>query len=194
MYRAARKITVFAIIVAVLTGVCDGNNNVTRRFASAKPDDGTAALAALVDLIVNEQLRKHHIPGAVVSVVKDGRIVLAKGYGYADLEMKTPVIPDRTIFRIGSMMKVFTATAVMQLGDRGRIRLRDDVNRYLRDLKVPATYVGPITFHNLLTHTSGLDEITPTFPTPSKSKLAMMGFFLFRTKSGAASSPYSLNP
>ncbi|MGH9928400.1 MAG: serine hydrolase domain-containing protein, partial [Pyrinomonadaceae bacterium] len=88
------------------------------------------------------------------------------------------VAPERTIFRIGSITKVFTATAVMQLADRGRVDLRTDVNNYLRSAKVPSTYRQPITAADLLTHTSGLDEIAPGRRTGDKNKLIPLGTFL----------------
>lgn len=135
-------------------------------------------LESLCDPIFAEQMAKLHIPGAVVAVVKDGKITFTKGYGYADMEKKTPVVPDKTIFRIGSITKVFTATAVMQMADRGRINLKDDVNKYLKGVKVPATYPQPITFANLLTHTSGLDEISPGRRTDDESKVIPLGEFL----------------
>jgi CubicO group peptidase (beta-lactamase class C family) len=135
-------------------------------------------LEALFDPIFTEQMQKLHIPGAVVAVVKDGKILFTKGYGYANLEKKSPVIADKTIFRIGSITKVFTATAVMQLADGGKIALTDDVNKYLKDFKVPATYPQPITFRNLLTHTSGLDEISPGRRTDDESKVIPLGTFL----------------
>src|SRR3981081_4364297 len=72
-------------------------------------------LCGLLDPIFAEQMEKVHIPGAVVVVVKDGRIAFTKGYGYAKLETRSPVVAEKTIFRIGSITKVFTATAVMQL-------------------------------------------------------------------------------
>lgn len=147
-----------------------------------KPSTDTAIspkdLEALFDPIFAEQMAKLHIPGAVVAVVKDGKILFTKGYGYADIEKKTPVIPERTIFRIGSITKVFTATAVVQLADRGRIKLDDDVNLYLKANKIPNTYPQPITFTNLLTHTSGLDEISPGRRTGDASKVIPLGEFL----------------
>src|SRR6266850_3691929 len=115
---------------------------------------GEKELGEMLDPIFAEQMEKLHIPGAVVVVVKDGRIIFTKGYGYADIEKKIPVVPDKTIFRIGSITKVFTATAVMQMADRGKIKLADNVNKYLKDFKVPPTYPQPVTFANLLTHTS----------------------------------------
>ena len=65
-------------------------------------------------------MEEHHIAGAAVSVVKDGKLFFAKGYGYADLENGIPVDPEKTIFRIGSVGKVFTWTAVMQLVEQGK--------------------------------------------------------------------------
>jgi CubicO group peptidase (beta-lactamase class C family) len=135
-------------------------------------------LEGLLDPVFTEQMAKLHIPGAMVVVVKDGKIVFTKGYGYADIAKKTPVVPDQTIFRIGSITKVFTATAVMQLADRGKISLNDDINKYLKGFQVSATYPQPITFANLLTHTSGLDEITPGRRTSDESKVVPLAEFL----------------
>ena len=135
-------------------------------------------LESLFDPIFTEQMAKLHIPGAVVAVVKEGRILFTKGYGYADIEKKTPVVPDKTIFRIGSITKVFSATAVMQMADRGKIKLADDVNRYLKAFKVSPTYPQPITFAHLLTHTSGLDEISPGRRTDDENKVVPLGAFL----------------
>ncbi len=138
----------------------------------------TNGLESLLDPIFAQQMAKLHIPGAVIAIVKDGKVLFTKGYGYADIEKKTPVVPDETIFRIGSITKVFTATAVMQLADRGRISLKDDVNKYLKGFQIPAIYSQPITFANLLTHTSGLDEITPGRRTSDKNKVIPLGEFL----------------
>ena len=74
-------------------------------------------LETLFDPIFAERMEKLHIPGAVVAIVKDGKIIFTKGYGVTDVEKKTPIVADKTLFRIGSITKVFTATAVMQLAD-----------------------------------------------------------------------------
>lgn len=135
-------------------------------------------LDALFDPVFAAQMEKLHIPGAVIAVVKDGKILFSKGYGYADVVRKSPVVPDKTIFRIGSVTKVFTSTAVMQLAERGLVDLNADVNKYLRDVKVPETYPQPVTLANLLTHTSGLDEISPGRRTSSVEKVIPLGAFL----------------
>jgi CubicO group peptidase (beta-lactamase class C family) len=115
-------------------------------------------LEAFFDGIVPLQLDTYQIPGATVSVVKDGTLLLAKGYGSADVANQVPVQADRTLFHIGSITKLFTWTAVMQLVERGKLDLHADVNRYLEDFQIPATYPEPITLHHLLTHTPGFDD------------------------------------
>ena len=115
-------------------------------------------LEAFLDAFFSEQMQKLHVPGAVFVLVKDGEIFFAKGYGYSDLEKKKPVIPDKTIFHLGSVSKLFTATAVMQLCERGKLNLNDDVNKYLKHFQLEENYPEPVTVANLLTHTSGLEQ------------------------------------
>jgi CubicO group peptidase (beta-lactamase class C family) len=115
-------------------------------------------IEAFTDELLFQQLEEHHIAGATVSIVKDGKIELAKGYGFADIGQKILVSPDETIFRIGSTSKLFTWTAVMQLAEQGIINLNADVNTYLPDFKIPATFPHPITMLNLLSHNAGFEE------------------------------------
>jgi len=99
------------------------------------------------------------IAGAVVVVVKDGEIVTERGFGYADVASKRPVDPKLTLFRPGSVSKLFTWTAVMQLVEQGRIDLDADVNKYLpEDFQVPPRDGKPITMRNIMTHTAGYEE------------------------------------
>ncbi len=83
---------------------------------------------------------------------------LAKGYGFADLAHQTPVDPTKTAFRAGSVSKLFTWTAIMQVAEQGLLDLDADVNRYLTDFQVPATYPQPVTPARLLTHTAGFED------------------------------------
>jgi CubicO group peptidase (beta-lactamase class C family)/heat shock protein HslJ len=115
-------------------------------------------MEAFVDGMVAAQLEAYHIPGAAVSVVKNGEIFLAKGYGYADLENRTPVIADHTLFHSGSISKLFTWTAVMQLMEQDKVNLNADVNTYLSDFEIPETYPQPVTLAHLLTHTAGFES------------------------------------
>ncbi len=116
-----------------------------------------ADVSAFLDGVMPAQLERGDIAGAVVAVVKDGKVIFAKGYGYADVDAKKPVSPDDTLFRPGSISKLFTWTAVMQLVEQGKLDLDRDVNDYL-DFKIPATYPQPITLRNIMTHTSGFAE------------------------------------
>lgn len=114
-------------------------------------------VGAFLDGIMPQQLARENIAGAVISVVKDGKVLFAKGYGYSDVEKKTPVSPDNTLFRPGSISKLFTWTSVMQLVEQGKLDLDRDINDYL-DFKIPATYPKPITLRNVMTHTPGFEE------------------------------------
>lgn len=97
------------------------------------------------------------IAGAVIAVVKNGKLIFTHGYGTADVKTQAPVIPDKTLFRIGSVSKLFTWTAVMQLVQAGKIDLNRNINAYL-DFKVPAKFGKPITMQDLMTHTPGFAE------------------------------------
>jgi len=117
----------------------------------------TEDLEAFFDGFIPIELRRDDIAGAVVTVVKDGKVLFAKGYGYADVKARKPVTVDATLFRPGSISKTFTWTAVMQLVEQGKIDLNRDVNDYL-DFKIPATFDKPITMKDLMTHTPGFEE------------------------------------
>ena len=125
--------------------------------ASPVPELTKADFETFLDALIPSQLRNRNIAGAVVSVVKDGQVLFQKGYGYADVEEKKPVLPDQTLFRPGSISKLFTATAVMQLVEQGKLDLDRDVNDYL-DFPIPKTYPEPVTLRQLLTHTGGFEE------------------------------------
>ncbi len=114
-------------------------------------------VTTLMDILVPLQLRRDDLAGATVAVVKDGKLLFAKGYGYADVEEKKPVVAEETLFRVGSISKLFTWTAVMQMVEQGKVRLDADVNQYL-DFTIPATYREPITLRRLMTHTAGFED------------------------------------
>jgi CubicO group peptidase (beta-lactamase class C family) len=97
------------------------------------------------------------IPGAVVVVVKDGQILTARGFGYADVEKRKPVDPERTLFRPGSVSKLVTWTAVMQQVEQGKLNLDADINTYL-DFKIPPLDGAPVTLRQVMTHTAGFEE------------------------------------
>ena len=125
--------------------------------ASARGPRDKAEVEAFLDGLMAAYMRDKHIAGVTISVVKDGSVLFAKGYGYADVAKRKPVDPDKTLFRIGSIAKLFTWTAVMQLHEQGKLDLTKDINTYL-DFKIPATYPQPITLTDVLSHTPGLEE------------------------------------
>lgn len=116
-----------------------------------------ADLEAWLDGYLPFALDSGDIAGAVVVVVNDGEVLLQKGYGYADLETQAPVDPEATLFRPGSVSKLFTWTAVMQLVEAGQLDLDADVNQYL-DFHLPEREGTPVTLRQILTHTTGMEE------------------------------------
>jgi len=114
-------------------------------------------LGAFLDGLMPLEIENADIAGAVVAVVKDGKLVLAKGYGFADVQKKEPVSPETTLFRPGSISKLFTWTAVMQQVEQGKLDLDRDVNDYL-DFKIPPAFGKPITLRNIMTHSTGFEE------------------------------------
>ncbi|MBN1372193.1 MAG: beta-lactamase family protein [Anaerolineaceae bacterium] len=143
----------FAVIASLALGAAS-----PAAAQSGGPSD-PAELEAYLDGVMTTSMAEHHVPGAVISVVKDGQVFFAKGYGYANLENKVPVDPAITLFRPGSVSKLFVWTAVMQMVEQGKLSLDADVNTYL-DFEIPATYSEPITLKHLMTHTPGFEDKT----------------------------------
>ena len=112
---------------------------------------------AWLDGLMPTALRTARTPGAVVVIVKDGQVLMEKGYGLADEKHHIPVDPQRTLFRPGSTSKLFTWTAVMQLVEQGKLDLDVDVNKYL-DFQVPPLNGQPITLRQIMTHRTGFEE------------------------------------
>jgi CubicO group peptidase (beta-lactamase class C family) len=114
-------------------------------------------LGAFLDGFMPQEIEHADIAGAVIAVVKDGKLLYAKGYGYSDVAKKAPVSPETTLFRPGSISKLFTWTSVMQQVELGKLDLDRDVNDYL-DFKIPPAFGKPITLRNIMTHTTGFEE------------------------------------
>lgn len=124
--------------------------------AGAWADGPAKTLVERVDSFMAAEMARQHVPGASVAVVKDGKVVLTKGYGLADVELGVPATAD-TVYEIGSITKQFTATAIMMLVDEGKVGLDDKASKYLTFL--PAAWDG-VTIRHLLTHTSGIKSYT----------------------------------
>ena len=162
-------------------------NDVTKPEAYVKvAEEGlknAAEVEAFFDNLVPKLMEKHHVPGGAISLVKDGKLLFAKGYGYANLKTEKPVHADETLFRIASISKLFTWIAVMQQVEEGRIDLDTDVNKYLKKFKIQDTFPGrPVTMRRLMTHTAGFDDhIEPRIYSKDPSDLEPLGAFLKRT-------------
>lgn len=161
-------ITTYAFLVATASAAAA---------SAASPPVDLAGIEQVVDAAMVAGMADEHIPGAAFILVKDGSVVLAKGYGKADVKTARPFTADRTIFPIASVSKVFTATAAMQLVGGGTIDLDTDVNRYLKSVQVPSTYPEPGTVAQLLSHTAGFAEL-PGRRVQSASELMPLGKFL----------------
>src|SRR5262249_35419057 len=125
--------------------------------AGVTPQLTPSDIDAFLDGIVPLQLKQNDIAGATVAVVRDGKLLLAKGYGFADAEKKKPVSASETLFRCGSISKLFTWTGVMQLFEQGKLDLDRDINDYL-DFRIPDAFGKPITLKDIMTHTPGFEE------------------------------------
>lgn len=166
--RLAAGLTILAVIGLSMSLIFPGKH-VKAGTAQTKPVvpqteapaanlEDIAGLTAFVDGIMEEDMNRLQIPGAVISIVKDGKIILDKGYGSSNLKQAAPVDPVTSMFRIASTTKLFTWTAVMQLVEQGKIELDTDINTYLKSVKIPATYPEPVTMRHLMTHTAGFEE------------------------------------
>ena len=117
------------------------------------------SLEASVDNFVKEQMEIQKIPGVSLAVVKNGKPLIVKGYGFANIEHQVPVKPE-TIFQSGSVGKQFTGFAVMLLVEDGKVRLDENISKYLGE--VPESWTN-ITVRHLLNHTSGMTDYTDAF-------------------------------
>ena len=161
--RVAAGLLVFAAVCVdseTLRAQADSAAAPTAEAASAS---GTAAISraeleAFVDQFFAAHMEQFHVPGASFALVKDGKLVLAKGFGFANREKRTPVVAERTLFDVQSVTKLFTMTAVMQAAERGIVSLDDDVNSYLKTFQLEATFPEPVRLFHLMTHTSGLED------------------------------------
>lgn len=127
--------------------------------ADVRHDPGDpATLEAFADGVITPLMKNHNSPSGTLAVVKDGRLVLARGYGFQDISQRVRVDPHRTLFRAGSVSKLFTWVAVMQLVERGKLNLDEDINTYLREFQIEATFSEPITLRHIMTHTTGFED------------------------------------
>lgn len=150
------------------------------RFFRAEPEERIKAenLETFLDAFFAREMKRLNIPGAVFSMVENGELVFARGYGYANLPDKVPVCPETTIFRVASVSKVFTATAAMQLYEQGLLDLMEDVSVYLGDFPLAKNGDTPLTMHHLLTHTGGFDDRSVNLAFERKDRIPSLEDYL----------------
>jgi CubicO group peptidase (beta-lactamase class C family) len=143
-------------------------------------DTTSTTLAGFFDGEMPQLLRQDRIPGVVVSVVSGGRTAFAKGYGMADVEHGVPFDASRSLVRVASISKLFTWTAVMQQVEAGRLDLDVDVNRYLKDFRIPATFPRPVTLRDLMDHTAGFEDYIIDTAAHDAAGMTPLGEYLAR--------------
>jgi CubicO group peptidase (beta-lactamase class C family) len=147
-----------ALLLGVIAGFALAPAFAEEKAAPAIHQLSASDLGAFLDPLMKDQLARLKIAGAVVVVVKDDGILFARGYGYSDIENQRPMTPDTTLVRPGSISKLFTGIAVMQLVEQGKLDLDRDVNDYL-DFHIPTPDGGvPVTLRRLMTHRAGFEE------------------------------------
>jgi CubicO group peptidase (beta-lactamase class C family) len=162
-----------AVVGAALIACCAISG---RAHAQAISTDRIDALPAFMDVTVPKLMDAGHVPGTAIAVVYRGRVVLLRGYGYADVKSRTRVHPSRTVFHIGSVSKTLTAIAVLQLVEAGRLDLHKDIRAYIPEM--PLRYGA--TMHQLLTHTAGLEERSAGTSTDRPDYIATMSDRVWR--------------
>lgn len=140
-------------------------------------DARLSELPAFIDGVMAQQLATRDVAGAIVTVVSDGRVIFNKGYGFADVDRRIPVDANRTLFRPGSVSKLFTWTALMQQVEQGRIGLDDEVNKYL-DFRIPDTKQNPILIRHLMDHTPGFEDRVAGIMSRTPADFVPLGAFL----------------
>jgi CubicO group peptidase (beta-lactamase class C family) len=164
-------------MAAVVSALLGASQPLPARDPHSGPAD-PKEVEEFIDRFFHEKMAERHIPGAVFVLVRDGQITFAKGFGYADLEKRIPVVPDKTVFLTASVSKLFTATAVMQLVERGRLKLDEDVNHYLQAFQLRQPFARPVTLADLLTHTGGFDDRTIGTLADNRSEVVPLGSYL----------------
>lgn len=138
-----------------------------------EPTREEAVLEGYVDGVIAAHMREHDAPAVTVSVVRNGKIVFAKAYGENDVDARTPASGQDTMFRIGSVSKTFTWTAVMMLRERGLIDLDADVNVYLKDMQLPDAFDAPVTMNDLMAHRAGFEDTLAVFTYPDDGDVTL---------------------
>jgi CubicO group peptidase (beta-lactamase class C family) len=137
------------------------------RQASAHPGDNDFGE---LEKVILEELKETGTPGAAVAVIKDGRVIFAKGFGVASVETGGAVTPDM-LFRLGSTTKMFTGAAMVTLAEKGRLKLNEPISKYAKSLPPKVSQITP---HQLISNTAGVGDFSAPLPLHDDSALAVM--------------------
>lgn len=150
-----------------------------------------AGVESFLDNYLPKAMAARHIPGLVITIVKGGEPLVTKGYGVADIKTGRPVNPNRTLFDVQSVSKLFVSAAVMVARTEGAVRLHVNINRYLKGFRIPATYKTPITLASLMTHTSGLQDRGIGISARTPAQVQPLGKYLARTLTRRVAPPFT---
>ena len=159
MKTAIRILPAFFSAVIALTSLCPGSTTMAQQVAASldKNDPELRAVLAQIESDIEKQRQERKIAGLSVAIVYDQDVIFAKGFGYADVDKKVPA-DTTTIYRVGSVTKMFTALMLMQLRDAGKLNLDDPIEKYLPEFKIKSRFpdARPATFRQVAAHYSGL--------------------------------------
>ena len=164
MSRIARRILVGIVLSSLaLVGAAQ---QATEAVAVDDPDtvvellpiDDPNAVEMFVDGVVQPLMKNNASPSGTVAIMRGGEMLFAKGYGFENIDTQKPVDPYTTLFRPGSVSKLFTWVAVMQQVEAGRLDLDADVNEYLSGFQIDQRFDEPITLRHVMTHTAGFED------------------------------------
>lgn len=144
---------IFTLTAAFIFFLCGFN-----LFSFSQSQDFLKNPEAFADGIFKATMAESHIAGATFILIRPGQPMIKKGYGFARVDEDIPVNPETTLFRIGSISKLFVWFSVMQMVEQGKLDLDRDVNEYLVDFKIPDTFDKPVTLRSLMTHTAGFED------------------------------------
>lgn len=147
------------MLILKYSGVYAAGYDYTRQEKGIPQLQDTFELAAYMDGIMHTIMDEHRAAGAVISIIQDGSLLFQRGYGYANIADSVEADPQETLFRIGSVSKLFTWIAVLQQVEAGRLDLDRDVNEYLESFKIPDRFEKPVTLRSLLSHTPGFEDV-----------------------------------
>ena len=155
-----RTIRQFIFLITFLTGIVklDAQDTLTIPPDTIEGPLDSVEIAEFLDQVIVDLMEEMNVPGVTFSMVRGDSLLYKKGYGKANIEEDRLFDPDLTPTFVGSVSKLFTSTAIMQLYEQGKVELDVDVNNYLSGFMIDKNYDEPVTIKNLLTHTGGFEE------------------------------------